>query len=127
MKNIVLVMLGGGLGAGMRYGLSIAIQGFSPLLFPWPTFIVNIAGSIAIGLLWGVYQDTPWFAEWGRLLLIVGVCGGFTTFSAFSFEVYTYLLDGRIVLSLLYVVLSVILCVLGVWLGQRLATSYPVG
>src|SRR5476649_1588726 len=79
----VLVFLGGGFGACLRYTLGVTFkrQGWTAD-FPWHTFTINVIGSFALGILAVVCRDrTPWL-----LLLGVGVCGGFTTFSAFSIE-----------------------------------------
>ncbi len=82
IKAMLWVTLGGGLGALGRFLITTWL--FVPGRFPWATLIINIAGAFAIGLLWGVGQQQAWFDQWGRYLLVVGVLGGFTTFSAFS-------------------------------------------
>lgn len=112
------VTLGGGLGALARFLISTWL--FLPGRFPWATLIINIAGAFAIGVLWGVGQQQAWFNEWGRYLLVVGLLGGFTTFSAFSLETVALLETGRIAQALAYVVASVTVCVLMALLGQRL-------
>ncbi len=113
------VALGGGVGAVARFLISTWL--FLPGRFPWATLAINIAGSFAIGLLWGFGQQQPWFDSWGRYLLVVGVLGGFTTFSAFSLETVALMETGRQVQALGYVLASVLLCVLMALLGQRLA------
>ncbi len=113
------VALGGGVVAVARFLISTWL--FLPGRFPWATLAINIAGSFAIGLLWGFGQQQPWFDSWGRYLLVVGVLGGFTTFSAFSLETVALMETGRQVQALGYVLASVLLCVLMALLGQRLA------
>jgi CrcB protein len=85
MLNVLLVALGGAVGAAARYGISLAI----PMReggWPWATFGVNVSGSLAIGVLAGWLASRGDAAEPWRLLLGVGVLGGFTTFSAYSLE-----------------------------------------
>ena len=115
------VATGGALGAIARFLISTWM--FVPGRFPWATLIINIAGSFAIGVLWGIGQNQPWFDSWGRYLLVVGVLGGFTTFSAFSLETVALVETGRYVQALSYVVASVIVCVFMALLGQRVTYS----
>lgn len=118
IQAMLWVTLGGGLGALARFLISTWL--FMPGRFPWATLIINIAGAFAIGVLWGVGQQQAWFDQWGRYLLVVGLLGGFTTFSAFSLETVVLLESGRLAQALGYVVASVVLCVLMALLGQRL-------
>lgn len=109
LPPIVLVMLGGGLGAGLRYLVgqwALALLG--PGL-PFGTWAVNIAGGLAMGLLAGglIRGGTSASDEGLRLLLGVGVLGGFTTFSAFSLELVTMFVRGDVVLAAAYAVSSV--------------------
>jgi fluoride exporter len=87
MSAALLVALGGALGALLRYGASLALPRQDAAAFPWTTLWVNLAGSLVIGLL------APGLArhDAARLLLIVGVLGGFTTFSTFSLDALTLL------------------------------------
>lgn len=85
MLNILLVALGGGLGAASRYGVSLAIPARAGE-WPWATFAINVAGSLLIGALAGWLAMKGEAGEPWRLLLGVGVLGGFTTFSAYSLE-----------------------------------------
>lgn len=111
------VALGGACGAMLRYALSWIIG--SQHMFPWATLTINIAGSFAIGLVWGVCGQMDWFQSWGRLFLVVGLLGGFTTFSAFSLETLTLVNDGKVVAAFGYVASSVVLCLVAVWVGER--------
>lgn len=112
------VALGGALGAWARYLVSTVF--FVPGQFPWPTLAINIAGSLGIGLLWGMGQQTEWFDAWGRYLLVVGFLGGFTTFSAFSLETL-WLVDGdRVLAAVSYIAASVAGCLAAALVGQRL-------
>ncbi|MCA3255062.1 MAG: fluoride efflux transporter CrcB [Alphaproteobacteria bacterium] len=125
MPNILLVMAGGALGAGLRYLVGLgALRLFGPG-FPWGTWAVNIVGGLAMGLLAG------WLALRGeagdeplRLLLGVGVLGGFTTFSAFSLEMFNMLARGESVLALAYAISSVAGSVIALWTGVWLVRSF---
>ena len=85
IKDIVLVGIGSCLGGICRYLISLFI-GHPQSGFPWGTFVVNIIGCLLIGILWGVTSRFQNFAQAFSLLLVVGFCGGFTTFSTFSKE-----------------------------------------
>jgi len=107
MPNLLLVMLGGAIGAGLRHLVGVMALAKAPPGFPWATLFVNLAGGLAIGLLAG------WFVRTGaneqmRLFLAVGLLGGFTTFSAFSLETWLMIERGQIGLAALYVAASVI-------------------
>ena len=86
IKNIFLVLLGGGIGSVVRYLLSYFLTRNSTTQFPWATFIANGLGCLLIGLLFGYIQKNNVQNETLKLLLITGFCGGFTTFSTFSLE-----------------------------------------
>ena len=114
---IAAVGLGGALGAIARFAVSAAIGAHH--VFPWATLAINIAGSFAIGLIWGAYGATEWFQQWGRLFLVVGLLGGFTTFSAFSLETLNLLQGARYGLAASYVLASVLACLAAVIAGER--------
>jgi CrcB protein len=105
----LLVMLGGAAGSAARYGVSLWIGGV------WATLAVNIAGSAAIGLAAGLGGEA-------RLLLVTGVLGGFTTFSAFSLEAAT-LWDRSPLLAAAYVAASVVLGLAAFWVARRLVAG----
>jgi CrcB protein len=116
MMNVLLVALGGALGAVARYGVGFAAARWFGLAFPWGTLAVNVAGGLAMGLLAariGPEQEAL------RLALGVGVLGGFTTFSAFSLETVR-LMEHQPGLAALYVAASVVLSVGACWLGLYL-------
>ena len=85
MFNVLLVALGGGLGAAARFGVTLAF-GVRENAWPWATFSINVAGSLLIGVLAGWLSTRGEAGEPWRLFLGVGVLGGFTTFSAYSLE-----------------------------------------
>ena len=118
MKTILWVAAGGACGAVMRYGVQALTSGAE---FPWGTLVVNIAGCLAIGLAIGAFAGTAWFEDVGRPLLVAGVLGGFTTFSAFSVDTVLLWEQGRVASAIAYVVSSVACCLLAAALGYRLA------
>ena len=123
MPPLLYVMLGGAVGAGFRYQISAAaLRNLGPG-FPWGTWIINLLGGFLMGLLAGVLakQFTPEQGEPLRLLMGVGVLGGFTTFSTFSYETSMLLISGSWLAAGLNILASVGLGLLGVFLGAGLA------
>jgi CrcB protein len=116
---LLLVALGGATGSCLRYLTGRLVMGVSTG-WPWGTFAVNLAGGVAMGLLAGLIGRASDGGEPVRLLLGVGLLGGFTTFSAFSLETYNMLVRGESGLAAAYVLLSVVGGVGGVWAGVML-------
>lgn len=117
----MLVMLGGGLGSGLRYWLSARVLQTFGAGWPFGTMAVNVLGSCAIGLCYYYWTTREASAESFNLLLMVGFLGGFTTFSAFSLETLNLMLGNQFARALAYTASSVIFCVAGAWLGYVLA------
>lgn len=115
MNSIVLVALGGSLGAVLRYGMAQYI-GRWPMAFPLSTFLINLTGSIAMGVLQNRYRENP---QW-ILFIGVGILGAYTTFSTFSFETWNLIRDQKLGLALCYSLGSVGAGVLGVALAWKL-------
>lgn len=120
MERYLLVMLGGAIGAMLRYGLGTWVQGFLGPGFPWSTFLINITGSFLIGLVLRLSLEGALSPEW-RLFLAVGMLGGYTTFSTFSWETLTLVQQGEWLKAFLYVTGSVVLGFGLVWLAYRWA------
>jgi fluoride exporter len=118
---VLTVAIGGGIGAALRYLLSGAVYRVVGTDFPYGTLAVNLLGSLFLGWLMETTEYTAGAAPMLRLFLGVGVCGGFTTFSTFSYETMRLLTDGVYLQALLNISGSVVLCVLGIWLGMLLA------
>lgn len=116
MTNVLLVALGGAIGSVGRYGVGLAAARLFGVAFPWGTLIVNVVGGLAMGLL---AARTGPAEENLRLLLGVGVLGGFTTFSAFSLDTVR-LMEREPGSALFYVLASLILSVGACWSGLML-------
>lgn len=108
IKSLLLVGLGSFFGGVGRYLISFLIATKPAPEFPWATLLVNLAGSFLIGLVYGVAQRSQWHAQ-TVLLVITGILGGFTTFSAFSWEVFNLLKSGAWLPGIGYVLASVAL------------------
>lgn len=121
MNMVLLVAAGGAAGSVVRYLMASAVQKATGWEFPLGTVLVNVVGCFLIGLLyvWLVARHDP--REDLRGLLIVGVMGGFTTFSSFSLETVTLMLNGSYANAVLNVVVSVVACLGGTWLAITLA------
>ena len=115
IRNLLLVAFGGAAGSVLRYLLSGLNTSFS-----WGTFIVNVLGSLLIGLLVGFVSKGVLSPEM-KLLLVTGFCGGFTTCSTFANESFGMMKAGDVLLTALYVGVSVILGILAVWGGMMLS------
>jgi fluoride exporter len=113
------VAVGGALGSLARFWLAAAMTMLTGPRFPWGTLLINILGSFIIGLVAAVTMvpaRLPMHPD-VRVFLMVGVCGGFTTFSAFSLQTLELLQSQEILPASGYIAGSVALCILGVWLG----------
>lgn len=121
IRELLAVGLGGAAGSIARYLLSYSVLAGHMLCgFPVGTFVVNATGSLLIGILTGTVTEAS-FVTW---LLAIGFCGGFTTFSTFSADTVRLFRDGQYAPAALYIVLSVVVCVvcaaLGMWIGQMI-------
>jgi CrcB protein len=124
MLKIILVLLGGAIGTGCRYGLGALIYSrIERLTFPYATVIINVSGSFAIGLLAELFDRRALVSPMTRAALLVGFLGGYTTFSSFSYETFSLIRDGEWLRATLNSVSSVLLGLAAVWLGVRLAQS----
>lgn len=115
------VALGGALGAMGRYAISLMPV---KTAFPILTLMTNLIGAVAIGFIAGVVsakEDVP-----PNLVLFMktGVCGGFTTFSTFSLEAYELFDAQKYLFGGLYVCLSIVFCIMGIWCGKKISTAF---
>jgi len=118
----LLVAIGGGAGALMRYVAASAIMKRFGGVFPLGTLAVNVTGSFLIGFLMTILTERFHLDPNWRLLLVAGFLGGYTTFSSFEWETYTSVRAGGLRTGMLNVVASVLLGYIAVWLGSMLAS-----
>lgn len=119
----MVVLAGAGLGGLARYIAGTWIMMRYGGRFPLGTFVINVTGSFLIGVLMTLFtQRLDPHPNW-RLFLVVGVLGGYTTFSSFEYEAYQAVRDGARWMGMLYVTASVLLGYLGVWLGAALISK----
>lgn len=122
MERYLLVALGGALGSALRYGLGAFVQALTGPGFPYSTLLINALGSFLIGVVVRLSLEGALSGE-ARIFLAMGVLGGFTTFSTFSYETLALLQDGEVGRALAYVLFSVLLGLLLVFLGFRLGAA----
>lgn len=117
--------LGSALGGMARHGCSDLAARYIGVGFPWGTLIVNVTGSLIIGFLAALSVDDGriLLSQDARAFLMVGICGGFTTFSAFSVQTLDLARDGQWFAAAANVVASVVICLVAVWLGHVGATA----
>ncbi len=126
--TVLLIALGGALGTLGRHGLALAMSPISQSL-PWGTIVINIAGCFMIGFFGSLTLAHGRFPlpEAARLFVMVGICGGFTTFSSFSLQTLDLLRSGAVARALTNVGVSVILCLLAVALGHMIGSRLSGG
>lgn len=120
MAYSLAVAMGGALGAVARFWVISAVTALTPHRFPWGTLVVNVLGSFMIGALYVMITERLMLNEQWRAVLVVGFLGAFTTFSSFSLDALLLLQDGHALLAGLYVLGSVLLCLLCAWGGIAL-------
>ena len=118
----VYVALGGGIGSVLRFALSSGLQQRYAGLFPVGTLAVNVIGSLLIGLVFVLAERYPG-QQAIRPLLMIGILGGFTTFSTFSIETLWMIQDGLWMKGLLNIIISVACCLGSVWIGMELGRT----
>lgn len=125
----LLVALGGALGALGRNGVAALSARYWPDAPHWGTLVVNITGCLIMGFLYGLRlaDGSHWLGESGRAFLMVGILGGYTTFSAFSLQTLVLALEVSPWKAALNILLSVALCLFAVWAGYKLASDIRIG
>lgn len=122
MDRYLAVLLGAGLGGVARYAAGTWIMSRYGGRFPLGTLVINVTGSFLIGLLMALFAERFQPHPNWRLFLVVGILGGYTTFSSFEYEVFQSVRDGARWMGMLYMTSSVLLGYIGVWLGASLAS-----
>ena len=123
MKQVLLVFVGGGIGSVIRYLIGSFFSS-SSTEFPWGTFSVNIIGSLFIGIFMGIALENDFLSENQTLLLVTGLCGGFTTFSALAYENQQFLKEGDLTSFAIYSLGSLSLGIIAVFLGLFVSKSF---
>ncbi len=124
----ILIALGSALGGVGRFWLAGVVNRLSGGDFPWGILLVNVSGCLLIGAIASVTAPEGRFfvpGEW-RQFLMTGICGGYTTFSAFALNSLTLAQAGDFIAAAANVVLSVVLCLVAVWIGHTVASQFNV-
>ncbi len=123
MRNILLAGLGGFVGAILRYVVAGLVQDFSrSAWFPFGTLAVNVFGCLLIGVLGGWADNLDLFTPSVRVFVLIGILGGFTTYSTFGYETMALIRDHEMLYAFTNVALHLFLGLGGVWLGYSLST-----
>jgi CrcB protein len=126
MFALFLVILGGGIGSGLRHGVNLAAARWIGIEFPWGTLAVNVIGSFLIGAFagWLAFRGDTHATQSLRLFLTTGILGGFTTFSAFSLDFALLFERGDTVLAAVYVIASVAISLAAIFAALWLVRSF---
>ncbi len=116
------VLVGGGIGALARYGLGGWVQNAAGADFPWGTLAINVSGSLLLALIYALLEGSRARPEW-RAFLGIGFCGGYTTFSTFSYEAFRLLEDGQWNRAAAYMLGSLVLALAGTFAGFYLGET----
>jgi len=122
MFLVLGVAVGGALGATTRYGIDTLIERRTDSVFPWATFSINVTGCLAVGFIAAALVDRHRAPQWVRTGLVMGFCGGFTTFSTFAQENLDLIEEGKSHIALTAVGLNVVLGLVAVYAGTRLGS-----
>jgi fluoride exporter len=119
----LLVALGGALGSVARYLLAGVVHRVSSPYFPYGTFVVNVLGCLAFGAIFALSEERAAVGSSARAFLLVGVLGGFTTFSSFTFETFQLIRDGELLLASANAVGQVVIGLGAFWAGTTLVRA----
>ncbi len=120
MSVILGVTAGGALGALSRYGVDAFVERRTDAVFPWATFLINVSGCLAVGFLIAAIVDRHRAPEWLRVGLVLGFCGGYTTFSTFAQEALDLLETGKGAVAFAAIAANVLLGLAAVFVGLRI-------
>jgi len=116
------VFLGGGLASVLRFGVNhLAVN--MPLHYPWGTFFGNIISSFVLGMIIGLSLQKSQFNPLLKLFFVTGLCGGFSTFSTFSFETFQLLKEGNYLMGGINILTSIVFCLIAIGLGLALGKN----
>src|SRR5215472_10819589 len=127
MENYILVAIGGAIGTTGRYWLSGVVARSVGETFPWGTLVINVTGSFVIGFFGALTgpDGRVFVGSTARQFVMIGICGGYTTFSSFSLQTLNLMNDGEWFRASANIGLSVLLCLVAVWAGHSIAL-FPV-
>jgi len=118
--NYLWVFIGGGLGSLARYGIWKLLENYNAQ-FPWATFVANALSCLILGFFIGLQQKGG-ISDQGRLLLMIGFCGGFSTFSTFSAETLKHFQNGSYITGISYIFSSLFLCWICILIGMKISS-----
>ena len=121
--QLILIALGGALGSVCRYGLSTMVQRATSPFFPYGTFVVNVAGCLVFGLIMGAARQRFVLGPSERAFLLIGILGGFTTFSTFTYETFALLQDGQLIRALVNAGGQVVCGLVALWAGYVMVAA----
>jgi CrcB protein len=124
LMNYLLVFVGGGLGASLRHAVNVGCARACGINFPYGTFVINISGSLVMGVIAGYLAFKGEASQPWRLFIMTGILGGYTTFSAFSLDAVTLYERGEMGMALFYVIGSVVLSIVGLVAGLALVRHF---
>ncbi len=124
IKSIIIVGFGGFIGTVARFLVSRYFQENVDSVFPWSTFVVNILGSLIIGIIYGISEKGDFLSSEVRLFLTVGICGGFTTFSTFTNDAFLLLRQEEWIRFAFYTSFSFFIGLLAVYAGRIMIKLY---
>ncbi len=123
LTRVVLVGVGGALGAIARYGVGGLVHRFMPPTFPYGTFLINASGCLLFGVIAGLSEQRAVVGPAARTFLLIGVLGGYTTFSTFGFETFGLLRDMQVGRAVVNAGGQVVVGVFAVWFGYVIARA----
>lgn len=126
MLNVLAVFLGGGIGAVLRYLTGVLFVQYLKFHLPLPTFVVNVVGCFILGFVYVLCLEKFQLNPALKLLITVGFCGGLTTFSTFSFEIFDMIQNVQYIHAALYTIVSLVIGVVAVLLGGYLCRIFIV-
>ena len=126
MLNVLAVFIGGGIGAVLRYLTGVLFVQYLKFHLPLPTFVVNVVGCFILGFVYVFCLEKFQLNPALKLLITVGFCGGLTTFSTFSFEIFDMIQNLQYIHAALYTIVSLVIGVLAVLLGGYLCRIFIV-